>query len=90
MDKLIFDRKETDILNRTKKGYYNILNIDNNGNYSNVNIQSNIIIVMNNIYYLMQRESNINIFKNISSTKFTNKTKNSLIALYNVASNETN
>jgi hypothetical protein len=74
----------------SKKRYYNILNIDNNGNYSNVNIQSNIIIVMNNIYYLMQRESNINIFKNISSTKFTNKTKNSLIALYNVASNETN
>ena len=74
----------------SKKRYYNILNIDSNGNYSNVNIQSNIIIVMNNIYYLMQRESNINIFKNISSTKFTNKTKNSLIALYNVASNETN
>ena len=28
MDKLIFDRKETDILNRTKKGYYNIEDIE--------------------------------------------------------------
>ena len=78
----------------SKERYYNILNIDIIENtkgiyYSNVNIQSNFMIDINNKYYLMQRDGNISIFKHTFSKKFTKETKCSPIALYNVVSNET-